>query len=306
MTRRSSAMLVGFSLLTLAVLGFKLSEAEANRGALPRHQNQDRMVRDVTVYNCPVRIRVIKTKKRTIKPNEEFSDDDDWLQGLSLRAINRSDKTVTFVGVHLIFRKTKDQTPSMPASFPLDYGSDPLWLDPADPIPTPTVTPIKPGEEAEIVLADYWHDELKAFLASTGYFPNHNKLELDVRVVGFSDGTMWNLGNWLKRDATQLDKPLPGWRLLDDALRKPTPPKEPQGSAFNRTAFFMLAGFRSSSRLIRFPISLSSPQDECVQYLDVSIRCGNTGDTGIVCRYASNEGTSSSGNYWMGADFQTL
>lgn len=226
MTLRTSALFVGFSLLILAVLGFKFSEAEANRAALLRRdQNQDRLVRDMQNKDCPVRIRLIKTKKRAITMNREFSDEHDWLQGLSLRAVNRSNKTVTYVGVRLRFVKTTDQTPGTSASFPFDYGFSPLWPKPGDPIPPPTIAPIAPGEEADIVLSDALHDELKDFLARTGFFPNHKRLELDITVVGFSDETMWNLGNWLKREATQLQKPLPGWRLLDDAFREPPPTK---------------------------------------------------------------------------------
>jgi hypothetical protein len=290
MNRRFSALLVGFSLLTLTVLGFKLSEAEANPDALPRRgQDQDRVVRDVQIPDCPVRVRMIKTKKRNITMNRGFSDEGDWLQGLSLRAVNRSNKTVTYVGVRLLFRKTQDQTPSIPASFPFDYGLSPLWLEPGDPTPPPTIAPIAPGQEADIILSDAQHDELKDFLARTGFFPNHKRLELDITVVGFSDETMWNLGKWLKRDPTQLQKPLPGWRLLDDALREPPPPKEPKGSAPDRTAFFMLAGFRPRSPLTEFATKRSSPQDECGDYLQADIRCGNTGDTGIVCRYRTHE-----------------
>lgn len=218
MTHRTSALLVGFSLLILGVLVFKLSGAEANRAVLLRRdQNQDRLVRDMQNKDCPVRIRLIKTKKKAITMNREFSDEDDWLQGLSLRAVNRSNQTVTYIGVRLSFYKTKDQTPGLPAFYPLDYGLSPLSLKPGDPIPPPTIAPLAPGEEADIVLTEHEHDELKAFLASTGYFPNHKRLDLHIGVVGFSDGTMWNLGNWLKRDPTQLEKPLPGWRLLDDA-----------------------------------------------------------------------------------------
>jgi len=244
MNRRTSALIVGFSLLTLTGLGFKLSGAEANPTVLSRRdQNQDRSVRDITVKDCPVGIQLIKTKKRTIKTNEEFSDEDDWLQGLSVRVINRSYKTVTYVGLNLTFRKTKAQTTSIPASSHIEYGFDPLWLEPGDPIRTPTVTPIAPGEVAEIILSDARHDEVKAFLARTGFFPNHKRLELNITVVGFSDETMWNLGNWLKRDPTQLQKPLPGWRLLDDPPLESRAPKKTKGSASDSVAFIMLAGF---------------------------------------------------------------
>lgn len=296
MTRRTSALFVGLSLLALAVLGLKLSEAEANPDALPRRgQDQDRVVRDMQNKDCPVRIRLIKTKKRNITMNREFSDEDDWLQGLSLRAVNRSEKTVTYIGVRLRFRKTKDQTPGMPASFPFDYGFSPLWLKPGDPIPPPTIAPIAPGAEADIVLSDALHDELKTFLAQTGFFPNHKRLELDITVVGFSDETMWNLGNWLKRDPTQLKKPLPGWRILDDAFREPSPPKEPKGSAPERTAFFMLTGFRSRSRTDMFASEPLSPhQSECGNYIEAQVACGNPGSTGIDCRYIEHEWSASS------------
>jgi hypothetical protein len=296
MYRRTAALLVGFSLLTLAVLGFKFSEAEANRTVLSRrHQNQDRLVRDMQNKDCPVRIRLIKTKKQAVRMNQEFSDEDDWLQGLSLRVVNRSSKTVTYVGVRLTFRKTKDQTPGMPAFFPLDYGFDPLLLKPGDPIPPPTVAPIPPGEDAEIVLSDYLHDELKAFLASTGYFPNHKRLELDIGVVGFSDDTMWNLGNWLKRDPTQLKKPVPGWLLLDDALRQSRAPKKTKGITSDRTAFFMLAGFRSRSRMPVFDSEPLAPQpDECGNYIRAQVACGNMGGTGVECRFPTDQWSASS------------
>lgn len=237
MNRRTSSLIIGFSLLVLTIVGLLSSGAEPTRGALPRNQNQDRIVRDMQNKDCPVRIRLIKTKKRAITMNREFSDQDDWLQGLSLRAVNRSNKTVTYIGVRLMFYKTKDQTPGMPASFPLDHGLDPLWLKPTDPIPLPTIEPIAPGGESDILLSDALHDELKTFLAQTGFFPNHKRLDVDITVVGFSDDTMWNLGNWLKRDPTQLKKPLPGWRLLDDALRESRGPKKTKGSASDRTAF---------------------------------------------------------------------
>src|SRR6185436_19661910 len=149
MNPRTSARLVGFSLFTLAALGFNFSETEANRTVLLRRgQNQDRLVRDMQNKVCPVRIRLIKTKKRAVTMNREFSDEDDWLQGLSLRAVNRSNKTVTYIGVRLSFYKTKDQTPGLPAFYPLDYGLSPLSLKPGDPIPPPTtIAPLAPGEE---------------------------------------------------------------------------------------------------------------------------------------------------------------
>lgn len=306
MNRRTPALLLVFPLLTLAVLGFKLSEAEANREVLPRRgQDQDRLVRDMQNKDCPVRIRLIKTKKRNITMNREFSDEGDWLQGLSLRAVNRSNKTVTYIGVRLRFLKTKDQTPGMSASFPFDYGLSPLWPKPGDPIPPPTIAPLAPGEEADIILSDALHDELKDFLARTGFFPNHKRLELDITVVGFSDETMWNLGNWLKRDPTQLQKPLPGWRLLDDAFREPPSPKEPKGSATNRTAFFMLAGFRSRSRTGMFASEPLSPnQSECGNYIVAEVACGNPGSTGIECRYIDHTWSASSyGNYRVQWDF---
>jgi len=53
----------------------------------------------------------------------------------------------------------------------LATASDPLRLEPTDPIPPVTVTPIAPGADAEIALSDDWHDELKAFLARAGIFP---------------------------------------------------------------------------------------------------------------------------------------
>jgi hypothetical protein len=200
-------------------------------------QGQERLVMDKSRSNAPVKITLIRTKKRVVDNNKKFLDDDDWLEGLTLRILNRSDKTVTFVGIQLIFRRTEDQESGLPAGWSLNYGFDPFRLDPGDSIPSPQVTPIVAGADTEIRLSEAEYEEVKKFFAQIGFPATRKRMELDIIMIGFSDGTAWNNGLMFRRDPNS-QGPLKGWRLLDPPGNSKVQLKEPKGSA-SRTAFFM-------------------------------------------------------------------
>src|SRR5882672_8258532 len=213
-------------------------------------QGQERLVMDKSRSNAPVKITLIKTKKRVVDNNKKFVDDDDWLEGLTLRVLNRSDKTVTYVGIQLIFRRTEDQESGLPAAWPLDYGFDPFRLNREDIIPSPKVAPIAPGSEIEITLSEIEHNEVKRFLAEVGFPVSRKRIELDIIKIGFSDGTAWNNGLMFRRDPTS-QGPLKGWSLLDPPGNGKVQFERPKGSA-NRTAFFKKASFSSNPKSVAF------------------------------------------------------
>jgi hypothetical protein len=193
-------------------------------------QSQDRLVMDKSRSNSPVKITLVKTKKRVVDNNKKFLDDDDWLQGLTLRVLNRSDKTVTYVGIQLIFRRTEDQESGLPATWPLDYGVDPFRVNPEDIIPSPNVAPIAVGSEIEITLSEIEHNEVKRFLAEIGFPVSRKRMELDIIEIGFSDGTAWNNGLMFRRDPSSQGPPK-GWRPLDPPRRGKVQLRESKGSA---------------------------------------------------------------------------
>jgi hypothetical protein len=210
---------------------------------------------DKSRSNSPVKITLVKTKKRVVANNKKFLDDDDWLEGLTLRVLNRSDKTVTYVGIQLIFRRNEDQESGLPAGWPINYGFDPFRLNPGDSIPPPQVTPILAGTETEIRLSESEYEEVKKFFAEIGFPAIRKRMELDIIKIGFSDGTAWNNGLMFRRDPSS-QGPLKGWRLLDPPRSGKVQLKEPKRST-TRTAFFKEASFSSNQRETRFQITRS-------------------------------------------------
>lgn len=226
MNRRTQLLLLTLSCLILTLIGVTAysGKAEHDHGAHRAGQKDERLVVDMSRLDSPVKIVLIKTSKRTIEHNKKFDDNDDWLRGLTLRVVNRSEKTITYLGVQLFWIRTKDQVSGLPAGWSLDYGFDPRRLKPGEPAASPEISPLPPGEEAEIVLSDHEHDEINRFLSVALFPSSRKKLELEVNVIGFSDETMWNNGNWLRRDPTSLGRPMPGWRLIDDPVDKEKKP----------------------------------------------------------------------------------
>ncbi len=238
MAPKTKLKLVALMVVALVTVLIGSFHANANRNVKASHQDQERVVVDKSISDAPVKITLIKTKKRAIEDNKKFTDDDDWLQGLTLRVNNRSDKIVTYVGVHLGFDRTADQESGLPAGWPLDHGFDPFRLDPEDAIPAPTIVPIASGSDAEIILTDNDYAELRKSLAEIGFPASRKRVSLDVDVVGFSDGTAWNMGHLFRRDSNYLQGPLKGWRPLDDPLGQKWRPRNYRSSAVTRHCFF--------------------------------------------------------------------
>ena len=109
------ASIMFFSVATFCVVTYKTKAKQPNYEVAI--QGQERLVMDKSRSDAPVKITLIKTKKRVVDNNKKFVDDDDWLEGLTLRVLNRSDKTVTFVAVQLIFGRTEDQESGLPAGW---------------------------------------------------------------------------------------------------------------------------------------------------------------------------------------------
>lgn len=282
MNSRIKFLLASIMFLSVVIVGVATYKTEANRQpeAEVAIQGQERLVMDKSRSNAPVKFTLVKTKKRVVDNNKKFLDDDDWLQGLTLRVLNRSDKTVTFVGIQLIFRRTEDQESGLPAAWPLDYGFDPFRLNPGDSIPSPQVPPILTGKEIEITLSEIEQNEVNRFLAEVGFPVSRKRMELDIIKIGFSDGTAWNNGLMFRRDPTS-QGPLKGWSPLDPPGNGKVQLKKTEGSA-TRTAFFKKASFSSNNDANwKFPKSLQpgtvGAQDvPCGTVIYESVTCGKS------------------------------
>ena len=214
------------------VMGKSMSSAAAPS----QQQLRERRIDKVSHYSPPVKITVVKTKKkRSIRFEEKFVDDDDWLKGLTVRLDNSSGKSFTYARIEVQFRRPQDQEQDPPAIWYLEYGDYPFRYKTEEEIPPVRVKAVLPGESLEISLSDSDFNQLDLFLKDTRYFNGGNTIELRITDIGFTNGTVWSHGQILKRDP----KSFWGWSPITPGDGEQQPVEQPQGSARNRMASFL-------------------------------------------------------------------
>jgi hypothetical protein len=153
----------------------------------------------------------VTNRRYRIKFKEWFVDDDDWIKGLEVEVVNKSGKTVTHVGIDLLFERPPEQAGEPPSVWPLNYGLDPFSISPGEPVPI-KIKQIRSGETAYIQLSDLEYEELRAFLKETRYPLAIEKIKLWVTTIGFADGMAWG-GSFYIRDPSAPH----GWRPKEKA-----------------------------------------------------------------------------------------
>lgn len=185
MNRRTSALIVGFSLLVLTIVGFHLSEHFLDTEA--RSQEKDRLVRKKPWPSEPVTVVAAKTKKKgNVDIGKPFVDDDDWLDGFAVTVFNGSDKVVTAVAISIVFPRPPGNTRTKFA-YDLYFGFSPIRPEYSRRDPNKV---IKPGETAELRMRPQSYASVKAALQKLGYPESINRIELTVLEVGFEDSSV--------------------------------------------------------------------------------------------------------------------
>ena len=87
-------------MLLLISVAVTITHNVTNTHASP--QNQDRILKQRSWPNEPVKIKLVTSKKGAIKLGETFSDDDDWFRGLTLKIENKSDKAITYIALSVM------------------------------------------------------------------------------------------------------------------------------------------------------------------------------------------------------------
>jgi len=190
MQGRSSLFKIGWSLLYViaAVVGLRLtaepSEAQ-NPAARARTVVRKRWSTE------PVKVTVASNKKKpSIEIGKPFDDDDDWLDGFTVKVVNTSDKIITAMNVEMVFRREPgDSRP--PAAQDLYFGPSPRSPEYLQRDPNKI---IRPGETGELRLSQENYQSLRLLLQETGYPMTITRVELEIRDVGFEDGSMMLAG----------------------------------------------------------------------------------------------------------------
>ncbi len=197
-------------------------------GAATQNGQRKRIIEETSYAKNPVKIIGITNSRHPIKSKEPFLDDDDWLRGLEIEVVNKSDKTVTYVGIDLQIERPPGQAGQPPGFWPLNYGTNPFWISAEEAAlasknkSKSKIKPIQPGETALIELSGLAYEDLKAFLQEIGYPVTIEKIKMSLHTIGFDDGTAWR-GAYYIRDPSAPH----GWRMKDP----------PQGSTKKSAAF---------------------------------------------------------------------
>jgi hypothetical protein len=256
-----SIIILLFLTFSVSFLTFYKSNAQQQRES-PAFKETERAIRKNTDFNPPVSIKAVKTKGRSVPLDEKFIDEDDWLKGFTVSVRNDSNKTVTHIGIRMVFRRADERT-EYPAAWILDYGPDPFFFETAAAVPRSPVPRILPGGELELKLGDEELEDLKKLLRKVGFPDNIHAVEIRVETIGFADGTAW-YGRMLKRGSDGIK-----WKRVD------TPggplynhPQGPKASVKSSPPEFFFASNLSAAfqLLTTTPTQPLNPQSGCSDY----------------------------------------
>lgn len=159
-------------------------------------QQRDRLVLTRAWPIEPVKIVAIKTKnKAMVERGKPFNDDDDWFDGLTLTLANNYDKTVTALTIELIF--TEDGGPMPPWSWDLNFGPSPKTPEYLHRDPNKV---IKIGQSVELGLSKERYQGLREGLKNSGNTRTITQVEIEIKEVGFEDGSMVQEGRLYLQD----------------------------------------------------------------------------------------------------------
>jgi hypothetical protein len=161
--------------------------------AMQGQNEQSNLVTHIGPPNSPIEIPSIDVKGKSIKLGEKFDGREDWLNGLSLKIKNVSDKVVVYVGLYLDFPETKATGNIM--SFPLSFGQNPI-----SPMISGESQRLLPNEIVSLSLSAQEYTHLKNFIERRQRFSNIRKADVRLTIIAFEDGSVWSNGSWMRRD----------------------------------------------------------------------------------------------------------
>jgi hypothetical protein len=181
--RRLAVLLVAANvvLLTLYVTGWSSSVL-----GQPGRQNKKRVEKHKTFLKLPLEISEAKVGDKPIALGEQFDGDVDWLNGLTIKVRNKSDKTITWASIFFTFPETRLIGPVMMDQLFIGQRSDMSLKNPP--------LDLKPGEEMEVSLESHFNS-IKQLIESRSRLELVNDVDIEVHEVMFADGTLYSGGS---------------------------------------------------------------------------------------------------------------
>lgn len=188
-TRRLTSVLIvaNLCLLTLYLSGWTHSNAslQDNKKTVDKH---------FAPKNEPIEITETKSKAKEIKLGESFEDESDWLQHVTFKVKNKSDKVITFLQIDLDFPETKI-TAGVTMMHQILLGRRPDFASTLKNQPLS----LKPNEMIEIGLGTEY-DDIKALIELKQSIGKINRLTIRTSDILFDDGSLYSGGSLFKRN----------------------------------------------------------------------------------------------------------
>ena len=151
-------------------------------------------------FQTPIEIVSIKLKDKEVQPGEKIKGDDEWLQGLSFRLKNVSDKPISYVGFEI--RLT---LPKRVVGYYLGYGFNPSFGQ----LKTESSeSPIQPGQTMDLVLTKEKYAVFLNILAQAEVPRDFDKASYFLSEICFENepDIKWAGGNLMRRDPIDPNK----------------------------------------------------------------------------------------------------
>ena len=151
------------------------------------NQQRERLVTKKRWRLEPVKVVTVKTKHKTdVEIGKAFNEEDDWLDGFTVTVSNNYDKTVTAMSILLVFRREAGDT--RPAfAWSLRFGPSPRTPEYNQRDRTKT---IEPGQTHELRITPQNYETLRRGFRDAGYTGPIRLVEVEVKEVGFEDGSV--------------------------------------------------------------------------------------------------------------------
>jgi uncharacterized membrane protein YgcG len=150
-----------------------------------------------TERNEPLRIRTVRANGRRIISGRPYYSNDDWLNDLTVRIQNRSERTIMLAAIQLQFPRPAGSGGPIVID-DINYGNRDLLTRQA--VPQERSDGLAPGQTADVKLSSNDLQAIKVALIENGYPLSIEKLSLRISSVIFDDDTMWMAGSRLERD----------------------------------------------------------------------------------------------------------
>ena len=172
---------------SLIGLGMKVSLFDAYA------QNDKKNVKLARTVKPQVKFNDLKVAQKSLKLDEDFDAEADWVKSLSFKLENVSGKRIVFLTANVNFPETRLTGELM--SYQISFGQRP-GLEPINDNP-----PISfmPDETLEISL-DKEKDRIYKFVNERQPIEKIQKVELEIGFIIFEDRTAWSAGSFMRQD----------------------------------------------------------------------------------------------------------